>query len=150
MNLQIRDKDRHIKRLKDDLNLANEDVELKKSEIEKHKERCSKCGNKTTKTILNMQEIFAEQCLEIERLKVEIDRLKSMNQSKLDMIHDLQTSTEEIKPKIENKTIKEFAKGLDKTLLIYYKDDQCISVGQFRNIIKIVAKQEMAGNDNDR
>ena len=49
----------------DQLDLINR----QKAEIERHKERCSKCGEKTTKTILNLQELLAEKNAEIERLE---------------------------------------------------------------------------------
>lgn len=45
----------------------NDLINRQKAEIEKHKKRCSCCGEKTTKTIINLQELLAEQKAEIER-----------------------------------------------------------------------------------
>ena len=51
---------------------AYDEINRQKAEIVKYKEECSKCGEKTTKTILNLQELLGEQRAEIERLKAEV------------------------------------------------------------------------------
>ena len=47
-------------------------INRQKAEIEKHKKRCSCCGEKTTKTIINLQELLAKQRAAIERLEKEL------------------------------------------------------------------------------
>ena len=52
-------------------------INRQEAEIERLKERCQKCGTKTTTTILHLQTVIAERNAEIESLKAEIERLKN-------------------------------------------------------------------------
>jgi hypothetical protein len=68
---------------KDALDLINR----QKAEIERLKERCSKCGEKTTKTILHLQETLAERNAEIEEQdQAIINALKRMGQIRAEAI----------------------------------------------------------------
>lgn len=60
------------------------------------------CGKRLHKDVIDL----------INRQKAEIERLKSMNQSKLDIIHDVRTDLETAKAE----AIKEFAERLKKSL----------------------------------
>ncbi len=60
----------HFDKLKESLDLINR----QKAEIERLKEHCSKCGEKTTKTILNLQELLGTA--KAEAYKEFADRLK--------------------------------------------------------------------------
>ena len=77
-------------------------INRQKAKITKQKERCSKCGEKTTKTILNLQELLGEQKAEIERLK----RLREQEER----------STNLLAKKCYKDGVKEFAERLRKEI----------------------------------
>ena len=56
-------------------------INRQKAEIEKLKERCSKCGEKTTKNTLSLQEILGDKIAEIERLHIENESLRTAGNS---------------------------------------------------------------------
>ena len=78
-------------------------INRQKAEIEKHKKRCSCCGEKTTKTIINLQELLAEQKAEIERLTI------NMNAFGLGMKREKERADT-----AKSEAIKEFAERLKK------------------------------------
>ena len=76
-------------------------INRQQAEIEKWKDNCSKCGEKTTQTILYLQETLAEKNAEIERLQIRLRKVRNQ-------FTDLSKMHSEIKAE----AIKEFAERL--------------------------------------
>lgn len=72
-------------------------------ENDRYKEKCSKCGEKTRKTIIYLQDLLAEQKAEIERLR----GMVSQNEGVLPQYETL----------IISEAIKEFAEELKRRLI---------------------------------
>lgn len=83
------------------------------------------------------EKVISENILDlINRLKAEIERLKSMNQSKLDIIHDVRTDLETAK----SEAIREFAERLkNKSRLlapsVYAEPFRAVSVEEIDNLV---------------
>ena len=87
-------------------------INRQKAEIEQQKAKCVKCGEKTTKTILNLQELLAEKNADIDMLNNNISI----------MVATMSNSTKDTKAE----AYKEFAEKLKKELSFgkYIQSDQ--------------------------
>ena len=93
-------------------------LNCQKAEIDRYKEQCSKCGEKTAKTIINLQDLLAERKDEIEELEAEID--KQYEQAKADILGNMSdggTSCHWCIEQHKTEAIKEFAGELKRRLI---------------------------------
>ena len=128
------------------------DKKLTDKEIIKALEQCVKRGNRNYDTDLVLDLITRQQA--------EILRLKSMNQAKLDTIHDLQVEIEQLKEeankyqnlwcmaiddieKAKSEAVKEFAEKLKEKAMQKFDWNEYVEVDEIDNLVK-----EMAGDDN--
>ena len=83
------------------------------------------------------RDLFEE---DLQTAKAEIERLTSMNQAKLDMIHDLRAELETAKAE----AIKEFAEKLKKKAICIGEGEDILWVEHIDNLVK-----EMVGDNDD-
>lgn len=119
-------------------------INRQKTEIEEHKKRCFCCGEKTTKTIINLQELLAEQKAEIERLNKEIstfDVFYFCSYSGCEAVSNecWKTCPNSVYNKTRAESIREFAERLKTTNGTM--DKRIVSVERIDNLVK-----EMVGN----
>lgn len=100
-------------------------INRQQAEIKWWKDNCSKCGEKTTQTILYLQETLAEKDAEIERLTI------NMNAFGLGMKQEKERADT-----IKSEAIKEFARALRQQAF----DRLYVSIDEIDNLVK-----EMAG-----
>ena len=106
-------------------------------DTDKHCLKCPYCNESYC-----LDKMMADALFLINRQKAEIERLQSMNNAKLDMIHDLRTDLETTK----SEAIKEFAERLKGKMFI--ADDNFNPVVLEADIDNLV--KEMVGDGDDR
>jgi hypothetical protein len=117
-------------------------IKRQQDKNDRYEEQCSKCGEKTAKTIINLQDLLAERKAEITELEAEID--KQYEQAKADILGNMSDGGTSCHWCIEQhraEAIKEFAERLKEAARTEYDSDgwvigSCVDVRDIDAILK--------------